>query len=162
MCINNIEIAQTIQLFVSSFLGFLSALLVEWLSEVIRSKKSAIQLEKQIKKEVNEILNTAYSLEDQMGYINPYRVSVWNLSIQTGEILGLSQKKYYNEMIKAFNQVEEANRIETEFYKYLMEIDLIESNSKKTDDILDKIYIQQKNVRNDLVFELKKLTDKWG
>lgn len=58
-------------------------------------------------------------------YINPYPVSMWNVSIQTGRILNMLSykysKDYYQRVIETYGQILEANQTETLFYKMKFE-----------------------------------------
>ena len=108
-----------IEVFLSSFLAFLSALAVEALWEMHKTSGLRKQLKKALVTELKTLKDTLSSMKSDEIYIKPYSIPVWNGTSKSGSILCLDKDKNFNDILKFFSLVEEANMIEMEAYEIL-------------------------------------------
>lgn len=108
-----------LEVFLSGFLAFLSALAVEALWERHKTSYLRKQLKKTLENEVLNLKETLNVMKDDEIYIKPYSVPVWIGASKSGSILCLNKEKNFNEILKFFSLVEEANMIEMKAYEIL-------------------------------------------
>lgn len=100
------------EIFISTFLGFLSALLVEYLVErygdkiLLRSTLNGIQLELQNVKEKLDILG------NDMYYVDPLDTSYWKSISHTQNLNCLLSHPLYNRIVTVYQYIETVNRWE--------------------------------------------------
>ena len=107
------------EVFLSSFLAFLSALAVEALWERHKTLSLRKQLKKTLAEELKNLKETLTVIKDDEIYIKPYSTPVWTGASKSGSILCLDKDKDFNEILKFFSLVEEANMIEMKAYEIL-------------------------------------------
>lgn len=108
-----------VEVFVSSFLAFLSALAVEALWEIHETSGLRKQLKKALVAELKALKDTLSSMKDDEIYIMPYSIPVWSGASKGGTILCLDKDKNFNDVLKIFSLIEEANIVEMEAYEIL-------------------------------------------
>ncbi len=108
-----------VEVFLSSFLAFLSALAVEALWEMHKTSGLRKQLKKALVTELRTLKDTLSSMQSDEVYIKPYSVPVWNGASKSGSMLCLDKNKNFNDVLKFFSLVEEASMIEMEAYEIL-------------------------------------------
>lgn len=108
-----------VEVFLSSFLAFLSALAVEALWEMHKTSGLRKQLKKALVTELRTLKDTLSSMQSDEVYIKPYSVPVWNGASKSGSMLCLEKNKNFNDVLKFFSLVEEASMIEMEAYEIL-------------------------------------------
>ena len=107
------------EVFLSSFLAFLSALAVEALWERHKTLSLRKQLKKTLAEELKNLKETLTVIKDDEIYIKPYSTPVWTGASKSGSILCFDKDKDFNEILKFFSLVEEANMIEMKAYEIL-------------------------------------------
>ncbi len=108
-----------VEVFLSSFLAFLSALAVEALWEIHKTSGLRKQLKKALVAELKALKDTLSSMKSDEIYIKPYSIPVWNGASKSGTILCLDKDKNFYDVLKFFSLVEEANMVEREAYEIL-------------------------------------------
>lgn len=109
-----------LELTLSTFLGFGSALLVESIISYYSGKKCKEQLVNNLIIELESIHNIVNSLEDGKVYMQPYSIPIWNGACATGIISSLNKESYYCTIYETFASISEANLIEIECYKIVV------------------------------------------
>ena len=82
-----------LEVFLSGFLAFLSALAVEALWERHKTSYLRKQLKKTLENEVLNLKETLNVMKDDEIYIKPYSVPVWIGASKSGSILCLNKEK---------------------------------------------------------------------
>lgn len=82
-----------VEVFLSSFLAFLSALAVEALWEMHKTSGLRKQLKKALVTELRTLKDTLSSMQSDEVYIKPYSVPVWNGASKSGSMLCLDKNK---------------------------------------------------------------------
>lgn len=108
-----------VEVFLSSFLAFLSALAVEALWEMHKTSGLRKQLKKALVSELKTLKETLSSMKSDEIYIRPYSVPVWNGASKSGSMLCLDKDRNFNDVLKFFSLVEEASMIEMKAYEIL-------------------------------------------
>ena len=108
-----------IHMFFSSFLGFISALLVEALWEKYKSFTQRKHLRSALLDELQNLKMNLLSLDRDKIYIKPYSTPVWNGASKSGSILCLDSDAHFNDFLRFYSLVEESNMIEKEAYEIL-------------------------------------------
>lgn len=108
-----------LEIFVSNFFAFLSALTVEALWERHKTTSLRNQLKKTLAEELKNLKESLGFINDDEIYIKPYSIPVWTGASKSGLILCLDKDKGFNEILKFFSLVEEANMIEMKAYEIL-------------------------------------------
>lgn len=119
--------ADIVLIWISTGLGFISAMFVEFITEYLSNKQDNIVMINQLLKELDSARsflenNKTDTIEDMQYYISPYSLAAWNVSIQTGKIADIIKYKCYSKVIETFNQISEANQIETMIYQKIFDI----------------------------------------
>lgn len=108
-----------VEVFISSFFAFLSALAVEALWERHKNSSLRKQLKNTLYEELKNLKEVLAFIKDDEIYIKPYSTPVWTGASKSGSILCLDKDKDFNEILKFFSLVEEANMIEMKAYEIL-------------------------------------------
>ena len=116
-----------LELIISVCLGFLSAMLVEALWKNNNEKEMKKQLLSALCNELKKVKEDLSELHDNEAYLNPFHVPVWRGACESGTILCLSKKSYFNDLLYAYSQIEESNLIETKAFE------IFYSNNCKTE-----------------------------
>lgn len=123
--------------FISAFLGFLSALIVEWIKKGMESKDAAKTLRQNIINELNEVkkrIDKLVSDEDSI-YTKPYDIAIWNGAIYSGSISELKNYKHFNEILRIYSLIESANDWENTRANMYFNSGLSDKFSKITSEI---------------------------
>lgn len=144
-----------LQMIISSFLGFGSALLVQEISNRIDDKKKREEIKKSLRIELNSILSTINSLELQKSYINPYSIPRWKGIKDSGSLQYLDESNTTITLIEVFNRVEEANMVEMKGFELLF-LANTEMEQNVVFDILQKSRTELKVVVDEAVLALAK------
>lgn len=134
-----------LEVFLSSFLAFLSALAVEALWEWHKTTSLRKQLKKTLAEELKNLKEALAVIKDDEIYINPYSIPVWTGASKSGSILCLDKDKDFNEILKFFSLVEEANMIEMKAYEILN----INPSANKT-AILQNVIESRAQLKNEI------------
>ena len=151
--------ADIVLIWISTGLGFISAMFVDFITKYLRNKQENIVMINQLLEELESVRsflhnNKAENNKKMQYYISPYSLAAWNVSIQTGRIANISRYKYYIKVIETFNQISEANQIETMIYKKVFDIkasndnhhighgqlQVIQDYSKYLEQVREKLY----------------------
>ncbi|MBQ8896764.1 MAG: hypothetical protein IJY88_08245 [Clostridia bacterium] len=103
-----------LEMFLSAFLGFGFALLVEALVSIIGTRNTVTQLKKALIGELEQIANTLQKIKDDEYYFYPYKLPIWSGACKSGAILTLNNIKEFTKLLDIFASIEEANVIEKE------------------------------------------------
>lgn len=106
-----------IELILTTFLGFGSALLVEAIVERHKAKGLKKQLLKDLKKELELVHKEMDSLEVNKVFIRPYAIPVWTGAKECGELLCMDREPYFSKLLEVFSSIEEANLIEMKCFE---------------------------------------------
>jgi len=101
-----------LEMVLSTFFGFGSALLVEAIVSLVRSIAVKKQLLKELIKELDSVVATISTLEYDQVYIKPYAIPVWQGACASGSILCLDKKVFYSKLLQVFASISEANLVE--------------------------------------------------
>lgn len=115
-------------LFLSAFLGFLSALIVEWIKDYVSSKRKRKQILINLLKELENIEVESTQLDKTKTYPYPYPIALWKGLCHSGSIVSLDKLDNYTKIISLFEEIEEANCLENECFEILM---IINQSSQK-------------------------------
>ena len=117
--------------FLSTFLGFISALLVEKIINDNNDKSVSKRLVKQLEielREVHDIAKLNFSKKNNEFFLHPYSTTVWRGACSSNTVIYLNHYPFYSELIAAFEQIEDANDFEKEcFFTYFKKRDNIEA-----------------------------------
>lgn len=109
--------ASFIELFLSSFLGFGTALLVEAIWDKHKDKQLKEQLSENLKKELEKVVDIANSLDANLVYIAPFSIPVWHGATTSGSILCMDDEKWFSDLLDVFSSIDEANQIESRCFE---------------------------------------------
>lgn len=106
-----------IELMLSTFLGFGSAILVETIIEKRKKKSYEKQLLKDMKQELLSLKDNLEILNFDKVFIRPYNIPVWRGACDSGALLNLDNKPFFSKLIEVYSCIEEANMIETKCFE---------------------------------------------
>lgn len=106
-----------IELILTTFLGFGSALLVESIVDRHKEKGLKKQLLIDLKRELELVHNEIESLEVNKVFIRPYAIPVWTGAKECGELLCMDREAYFSKLLEVFSSIEEANLIEMKCFE---------------------------------------------
>lgn len=106
-----------IELILTTFLGFGSALLVEAIVDRYKEEKLKKQLLIDLKTELELLHKEMESLEANKVFIRPYAIPVWTGAKECGELLCMDREKYFSKLLEVFSNIEEANLIEMKCFE---------------------------------------------
>lgn len=149
-CANNIVASDNsiLELFLSSFLGFLSALAVEALWGKYKDFQLCKQIKENLKKELCEVKRVLDGLEKSKVYMKPYSISIWKGACESGSILILDKKEGFIELIKLYSLIEEANLVEMKAFEISnmnnvnnkrIYVDSVLESRKKIEESIDSV-----------------------
>ena len=115
--LNNTNLLPFIELFLSSFLGFGSALLVETIWDRHKDKKVREELSKELESELTRVIENANGLESEKVYMSPFSIPIWRGATVSGSILCLAKESTFSELLDVFSSIDEANQIETRCFE---------------------------------------------
>lgn len=121
-----------IELILSTFLGFSSALLVEAIVIKCSGKQMKRQLLTNLEQELLSLKKEIETLEDDKVFIRPYPTPVWTGACKSGSILCIDHEKCFFKLLEVFSAVEESNLVEMKCFQLCM------GNSKLFQDKLIK------------------------
>lgn len=140
------------ELFISAFLGFLSALFVELIVKLLAEASKAKDTLNGIKNELERVGNILDGLNNELYYITPLNIPFWNSIIFTDNVNCLLNKKYYSDIIMIYQYINNMN----DWENLRTETFFIKSVSNK---ILNMAVLQK---RDELSGELKALFNKYN
>lgn len=146
--INEIVSLPFFEIYLSAFLGFLSALIVAAINDYITSKQKRKQILKNLAIELEAVKIEASGLENTKLYPLPYSIPFWKGICSSGSVLVLDKMDGFSELVRIFEKIEEDNYIEGKFFGIVM-------SSQK--DIIDEYVL--KNIienRKRLIIEIDK------
>lgn len=100
------------EIFMSTFLGFLSALLVEYLVECHRDKILLKNTLNGIKLELQNIERKLDTLGNGMYYVDPLDISYWESISHTHNLNCLMSHSLYSRIVTVYQYIETVNRWE--------------------------------------------------
>lgn len=106
-----------IELMLTTFLGFGSALLVEAIVDRHKEKELKKQLLMDLQRELVLVQKEMESLEANKVYIRPYAIPVWTGAKECGELLCMDREAYFSKLLEVFSSIEEANLIEMKCFE---------------------------------------------
>ena len=106
-----------IELMLSTFLGFGSALLVEAIIDKHKAKTLRKQLLRDLHAELSALKVSIDSLEPDMVYCQPYTIPIWNGARECGAFLCINMKPFFYKLLEVFSSVEEANLVEMKCFE---------------------------------------------
>lgn len=106
-----------IELMLTTFLGFGSALLVEAIVNRHNEKVLKKQLLRDLKRELVLIRKEMESLEVNKVFIRPYAIPVWTGVKECGELRYMDRETYFSKLLGVFSSIEEANLIEMKCFE---------------------------------------------
>ncbi len=115
--LNITSIISFIELFLSSFLGLASALLVEAIWDKYKNKKLQEQLSKELKAELKHVIDITNGLESEKVYMSPFSIPIWRGATTCNSILSLGNSNNFPELLDVFSNIDEANQIETRCFE---------------------------------------------
>lgn len=141
--------------YLSAFLGFLSALIVEAINDYLTSKQKRKQIVKNLIIELETVKNEAGSLEDTKLYPLPYSIPFWKGICMSGTVLVLDKMNCYSELVCIFEKIEETNYTEGKCFEIVM------SSQKKIidEEMLETILKNRKNLLGEIDKGLKLLKE---
>lgn len=137
----------TFKLFLSAFLGFLSALVVEWIWNSNQRRKEKNELLQDITDELEVNLKSIESIQKDVMYVNPYVTSIWDGAISTGAITSLRGYKYFYTIARTYRLIESANyweklRAETYFH--------YDQSSNLFKTLSNEVFNQREKIKNEI------------
>ncbi len=108
------------EVYLSTFLGFLSALIIETISDYVTSKQKRKQIIKNLIIELETVKNEVKSLEDKKLYPLPYSIPFWKGICLSGSVLNLDKMNCYAALVCIFEKVEEANYMEGKCFEIVL------------------------------------------
>lgn len=115
-CIASINVS-FIELILSTFLGFASALLVETIIDRCKEKALRKQLIRDLYSELLALKENIKQLNADMVYIQPYSIPIWIGARECGTILCMDKKPYFVKILEVYSSIEEANLIEMKCFE---------------------------------------------
>ena len=110
-----------VELALSTFLGFGSALLVEAIINRYNEASLRKQLLKDLKEELLSLKTKVELLEEDKVYIQPYAIPIWKGTCECGSILCLDKESYFLKILEVFSIIEEANLIEMRCFELFVD-----------------------------------------
>lgn len=147
-----------LELFLSVFLGFLSAMAVEALWNNRNEKELKKQLSSALLDELKQVESTLSKLKKDKVYLYPFHVPVWKGARDSGTILCLNKKKYYRELLQVYSQIEESNIIETKAFELVFSKDY-KSNDHRL-EVLGPILAERTELSQNLKLLFNKMKEK--
>lgn len=136
------------EVYLSAFLGFLSAIIVEAIKDCITSKQKRKQIVKNLIIELETIKDEVSGMEDTKLYPLPYSIPFWKGICMSGTVLVLDKMNSYSNLICVFEKIEESNHIEGKCFEIVMSsqkriidkemLEIILKNRKKLLGEIDK------------------------
>lgn len=114
------SVAPFIELFLSSFLGVGTALLVEAIWDRHKNQELKQQLTKNFEVELTHVIEIANGLTNEKVYMAPFSIPVWHGATSCGSILSLDNEDAFFELLDIFSSIDEANQIETRCFELLV------------------------------------------
>lgn len=108
------------EVYLSTFLGFLSALIIAIVSDYIKSKQKRKQIIKNLIIDLETVKYEAESLEEKKLYPLPYSIPFWKGICLSGSVLNLDKMESYAELVRIFEKIEEANYMEAKCFEIVM------------------------------------------
>lgn len=106
-----------IELILTTFLGFGSALLVEAIIDMHKKKGLKKQLLVDLRKELVLVHNAMESMEGNKVFIRPYAIPVWTGAKECGGLLCMDGEPYFFQLLEVFSSIEEANLVEMKCFE---------------------------------------------
>lgn len=106
-----------LELFLTTFLGFLSALAVEALWANHKDNQLKNQIKENLKKELISIKKQIEELQDDRVYMKPYSIPIWKGACESGSILVLDKCDGFFQLIELYSLIEEANLVEMKAFE---------------------------------------------
>lgn len=96
---------------VSTFVGFLLAILGERLYDYYKDKKEGNQLVEAFSKELQNILTLIEEISKNEGltWVNPIKVPVWESTICTNTLSLLSSYDWYGDLLSLYDEIKDYN-----------------------------------------------------
>lgn len=107
--------------FLAAFLGFLSAMLVEFIYRRVDSRSRAKRVMTELVDELRVNKTTVNALGNEQAYPSPYQLSSWKRAQFTGDLAELRGVKGSDSLLRAFATLEEASILERSLFEtYLL------------------------------------------
>ncbi len=146
ICLRNLLSSDIVLVFISSFLAFCSALVVEYIVAQTKKRKSIKELKAKLSDELDRIYSISNSLEAGKLYLYPYPTPVFSGACMSGSIMCLSGETYFSDLVQVFSSIQEANNIETKCFE------LASMNSSFQINEINEILIESRSgIKNCLV-----------
>ena len=125
---------------IGAFLGFVFGYILELLIENKKRQKSI----KNLKIELNDILNTLKKYKDDNHILNDYHTPIWEAVKGSGDILSYIKKPYYEHLLMVYSKIENLTQVENS----------ADENGKDFQNIMKKI-IKKRNETYDCLLGLQ-------
>ena len=106
-----------IELILSTFFGFGSALLVEAIIDNHKEKKIRKQLIRDLKEELSSLKESVELLEPDKVYIQPYMIPIWKGARECGSVLCMDKEPYFWKILEVYSSIDEANLVERKCFE---------------------------------------------
>lgn len=106
-----------LELVLSTFFGFISALLVESIFDRYKETKDREQLLKNLKLELTLLKENVETLDPNKVYIKPYSIPIWTGAKECGSLICLDKSKAFYKILEVYSSIEEANKIELKCFE---------------------------------------------
>lgn len=106
------KLVQLIFVCISAFLGFLSAIVVEWLYKKYIDNTNKKVLLKGIYTEISNIKRDIQQLNKESYYLSPLEKPFWESSIYSGSISLIEKSNLYSQILNIYSMVDAVNRWE--------------------------------------------------
>lgn len=109
-----------VELILSTFLGFGSALLVEAIIEKHKDNSLKKQLLLDLRKELLSLKSNISTMQTDKAYIRPYSIPIWSGAKDCGSLLCMDKSPCYTALLETFSSIEEANLVEMKCFELLI------------------------------------------
>lgn len=106
-----------LELILSTFFGFASALLVEAIIGKHKEKAIRKQLLNDLYSELTALKDSVQLLDAEKVYIQPYSISIWIGARECGTLLCMDKQPYFPKILEIYSSIEEANLIELKCFE---------------------------------------------
>ena len=136
------------QTFLSAFLGFGSALIVQAITEYLASKAKRKKMISNLLKELETNMKETSSMKADSVYPRPYSIPVWRGICQSGSVMLLDELDEYMQIVSIFESIEEANIIEGMCFSIVAPIE-----SRKLPDKMLEVLLNNRNTVQERISE---------
>ena len=134
---------EMISIFLAAFLGFLSALAVEFIVQWRSDRVMRKEMTTQLINELEGIKNDLVELKDDVdSAYTRYQYEVWKTCVNSGYLFTVSGRGIYYRFIEAYSDIEFADTLEQAYFELRVAFNLSTSCLERADQV-DNTGIQQ-------------------